>query len=438
MVPLALSICISFGLLFLLVASGMWVYACLGIAGIVLSYFFLGSMAMVPYIPFAAVNNWSLTAVPLFVFMGTILSISGVFKGVYTATAVLLRRIPGGLLHTNIVACALFASICGSSSATAATIGTVAFPELEKRGYDMRIGTASVAAGGMLGSLIPPSTIFIVYGSMTETSIGRLFLAGLLPGIALALTFMIVIAAWSLINPSVIPHAEKIESIRPKDLGLLICKNFVPIVLLGAGVLGGIYLGIYTPSEAGAFGCIGALILVAAFGKLTWKVIDETALTTIRITCMFLIIIVGSSLFSNALSALLIPQRLASWISGMKANPYYVLLLVTLLYLFLGCFIESLSLMIMTLSMTFPVIMAAGFDPIWFGVVMYMYMGLAIITPPVGTDLYIVTIIRGEKGSLEEVIGGILPFIIGGTIFIGILVLFPSLATWLPRQMMGR
>ena len=207
---LIIAVSISFGAVFLLLANGIWVFACLGMAGIIAAYFLLNSMAMVPFIPFSAANSWTLTAIPFFVFIGAIISYSGLFGRVYSATSIFLRRLPGNLLHTNIVASGLFGSVTGSAAAAAATIGTVAFPELEKRGYDMRIGTATAAFGGLIGSLIPPSTVFIIYGAMTEQSIGKLFFAGLIPGIIIMLLFMGVILIWKLVNPAIAPSVPKI------------------------------------------------------------------------------------------------------------------------------------------------------------------------------------------------------------------------------------
>jgi tripartite ATP-independent transporter DctM subunit len=294
----------------------------------------------------------------------------------------------------------------------------------------MRVATASVASGGILGGLIPPSTVFIIYGSMTGVSVGQLFFAGIIPGIILTLIFMGIIIAWTLKNPAIVPHGKDTKAVSIKSF-----TTYIPLAIISVVILGGIYLGMYTVSEAGAIACSCSVLIVAIYRRLSWDVLNKAVRATIEITCMFMIIIMGSSIFSNALAGLLLPHKVAKLVSEIYVNPYVVLLAITVLYVFLGCFIEAIAIMLMTLAVVFPVVTKLGFDPLWFGVVMYVYCGIGCITPPLGTNLYVVMGLRGGKGSMSEVVAGITPFLFGLLLLLIILVLFPSLATWLPSKM---
>ena len=288
---LFIGIAVSFGVLLVLLFAGTWEFASMVVAGIVAGYFLLGSLDMTAFIPFNSANSWTLTAIPLFVFMGAIFQYGGISEGLYRGASVFLGGFRGGLLHSNIGASAIFAAITGSTTATAVTIGSVALPELDKRGYAPEITTGSLAAGSTLGPLIPPSTPFIIYGSMTNTSIGRLFFAGLFPGIVETLLYMGVIFIWVSFRPSIAPAGERVTRKRL----LSAAKDLIPIMLISALVLGGIYMGVYTPVEAGAVGAIAGVLLSLALRRLSWKALHQAALSTIRITTFVMIIIVGSS-----------------------------------------------------------------------------------------------------------------------------------------------
>jgi len=428
-----IGIVVCFGILLVFLFAGAWVFASMVVAGIVAGYFLVGSLDMTAYIPFNSASSWTLTAIPLFVFMGAIFQHGGISEGLYRGASVLLGRFRGGLLHSNIGACALFAAITGSTTATAVTVGSVALPELEKRNYAPEITTGSLAAGSTLGPLIPPSTPFIIYGSMTNTSIGKLFFAGLFPGLVETLLYMMVIFIWVSFRPGIAPAGERVTLKRL----LLAMKDLGPIALISVLVLGGIYMGVYTPVEAGAAGCICSLLLSLALRRLSWKALHEAALATIKTTTFVMIIIVGSAVLGNVLAQLLIPFQLANWLAGLPVSPTMILFFLCLMYLAFGCVIESLPVLIMTLPVVFPVAVELGFDLIWFGVVLVLLTNIGTITPPVGISLYAIQGLR-TKGSLLDVIKGVIPFIFAALVLLAIVIAFPPLSTWLPAQMITR
>lgn len=431
-VIISMAVCLS--VLLVLLFSGMWVFASMIVAGLVTASLFLPELfALITFAPFSAANSWTLAAIPLFVFTGAIFLHGGISEGLYRGASVFLGGFRGGLLHTNIGACAIFSAISGSTTATAATIGSVALPELDKRGYAPEITAGSLAAGSILGSLIPPSTIFIIYGSMTNTSVGKLFFAGLFPGLVLALLFMGIIFVWVSFRPDFAPVAERVSR---KGL-LLATKDLIPIFLISALILGGIYLGVYTPVEAGAAGCVASVLLSLALRRLSWRALHESALTTIKTTTFVMIIIVGSSVLANVLAGLLIPFYMATWIASLPVSPMMILLGICLMYLVLGCIVESIPVLIMTLPVVFPTAIQLGFDLIWFGVILTLLTQIAMITPPVGLSLYIIQGLRG-KGSLWDVIKGVTPFIFVSLVSLAIVIAFPPLSTWLPSRMITR
>ena len=426
---LGIILCLGFVLFF--VSIGMRIFTSMIAAGILGSFFLLDTMNMVPFIPFSSANSWSLAAIPLFVFMGAICMHGGISEGLYRGASLLLGGLRGGLLHSNIVACAIFSSISGSTSATAVTIGSVAIPELEKRGYSEKITMGSLAAGSILGSLIPPSTVFIIYGSMTMTSIGKLFFGGIIPGLILTLLYMLTILIWVTFRPTLVPKTER-ASISEIISGV---KDLLPIMTISGVVLGGIYFGVFTPVEGGAVGCITAIIVSFLKKRLTWRALHIAAMLTIKTTSFIVIIIVGSSVLANVLAGLRIPYNIAKWISSSNISPTSILLSFCLMYLILGCIVESLPVLIMTLPVVFPVIMELGFDRIWFGVIVTLLTQIAMITPPVGVSLYVIHGLRGDRGKLKDVIIGTAPFLFAALLTVGIIIIFPNLSTWLPSLM---
>lgn len=376
-------------------------------------------------------NDFILTAIPLFVFLGELLVRSGVAEGLYRSLSDWLRRLPGGLLHSNIGASTIFAAVSGSSVATAATIGNVAMPILHERRYDEGLTAGTIAAGATLGILIPPSINMIIYGSMTNTSIGQLFAAGLLPGLLLTLLFMALIVVLTLWNPSL---AGPIMPPRPLHEKLASLLEILPPLVIFAVVMGAIYAGWATPTESAAIGVVGALVIALAKRKLSFALLHEAMISTVRISSMILLIMVGAHFLNFVIGMLGIPQTLSRFVVELGAGPVQVLLLLMVFYLILGCFMETLSMMIATLPVVFPMIVQLGIDPVWFGIFLVVMMEIGLITPPIGMNLYVVQGVR-MRGSIVEVIWGALPFVVLMLAFALLLMVWPDLALWLPRQL---
>lgn len=426
---------ITLALIFAFLFSGLWISFTVGMVGIILLVLLVGGGMenMIGRVQFNTVAIFTYTMMPLFIFMGEIVLHSGMSGRLYRGATSLVGFLPGGLLHTNIAACSIFSAVSGSSLATAATIGTVAFPELEKRGYNRRLVTGSLSAGGSLGILIPPSLGFIIYGVWVEESIGRLFMAGIFPGLALAGLFMLYIAIASLIKPSVAPEKVKFS---PRAMVASI-PDILPMVVLIFVVLGTIYLGIVTPTESAAMGAFMALVFSALYRKLTWQVLKEAAVESAVLTSWILLIVVGAQILSMGLSYLQVPSELSRWIFSLGVNRLGILALVVIMYIIFGMFVDGISMMLLTLPVVYPVMMALGFDSIWFGVVLVILVEMAVITPPVGVNLFVIYGITGRR-YLGDIIIGSIPFFICMNVMIIILTAFPSIATWLPAQMIQK
>jgi len=386
----------------------------------------------VQWILWQSPNNAVLIAVPLFVLMGEILLHTGLSARLYRSMAYWLGRVPGGLFHSNIGACAIFAAISGSSPATAAAIGAVAIPEMEKRNYDPNMMLGSLAAGGTLGILIPPSITLIVYGAMVGESIGQLFMAGFIPGIMLALLFMLYIFVRSLFNRKLAPPLESV-SWRTRFGSLLMVA---PILLLVAAVLGTIYLGVATPTEAAALGVVMALILGFASRTLSWKVIQGSMSETVQVTVSVMVIFIGASLISLIMSQVGIPIQIAQAVADSSLSPYVILVLIYAIFLVLGCFFDPMSVMVLTIPVLYPVLVELGFDLIWFGIILVILIEAGMITPPVGLNLYIIQSIA-PKYRFEQIVSGVIPFFLMQLVAIAIITLVPAIATWLPSTMNG-
>ena len=390
---------------------------------------FLNSAASVAW---GTMSENGLTAIPLFVLLGEFLLRSGMADRMYTVFAVWLGRRPGGLLHTNIGCCALFAATSGSSVATAATIGTVALPSLKRYGYPMPDALGSLAAGGTLGIMIPPSINFIIYGSMTDTSAGKLFIAGIIPGLALAGLFM----AWIFITA--VMRKEKVATIDvPRAERIRLLRNLAEPVAVFGTVMGTLYLGIATATESAALGLMVAFLLVVVQGKLSWSVLQTCFLSSARTTGMILLIVVGAFVLNLALSLTGIGEAITKWATSFGLSRVQLLMLLILFYLFLGMFMDTLSMMVSTIPLAFPVVTAAGVDPIWFGVFIVLMCELGLITPPVGMNLFVVQGIRPDAGPVADVIRGAIPYAVIMILFAMVLIAWPGLATWLPHLMRG-
>ena len=373
-------------------------------------------------------NDFILTAIPLFVFLGEILVRSGVAEGLYRSLSDWLRRLPGGLLHSNIGASTFFAAVSGSSVATAATIGNVALPILAERKYDERLTAGTIAAGATLGILIPPSINMIIYGSMTNTSIGQLFAAGLVPGLLLTGCFMALIIGIALVKPGV---AGPVMPARPWNEKLRNLLDVLPPLVIFVVVMGVIYAGWATPTESAAIGVVAALAVALVRRKLTLPLLHEAMISTVRISSMILLIMVGAQFLNFVIGMLGIPQALTRAVANTGAGVLGILLLLMLFYLVLGCFMETLSMMIATLPVVFPLVLHMGIDPVWFGIFLVLMMEIGLITPPIGMNLYIVQGVR-MRGSIMDVIWGALPFVLLMLAFTLLLIAWPSMVLWLP------
>jgi tripartite ATP-independent transporter DctM subunit len=390
------------------------------------------------YIPWNVETTSSLVALPLFILMGELLLRIGVTDQMYGSLAKWTSRLPGSLIHTNVVSSALFACISGSSSATAATIGGVAVPYMRARGYDNRLTLGSVAAGGTLGILIPPSIVMIVYGVLAEASIGQLYMAGIVPGLLMTAAFMAVIFVAARLDPAKAPReaattwGDRVRSI----LGL------VPVIALIIAVLGTIYLGIATATEAAAFGVTGAAILAVLYRRCSWQVLRASFLATATTTGMIMFILVAAFVLQFVVSFLGIPAALTRAVVAMNLSATQMVLLICGLYLILGMFMESLSMVVITIPILLPVLKALGIDMVWFGVLVVIMVEIALITPPVGMNLFILQALSrnldgGRGGRSSDVIVGILPFLGAMLLVLALIVMFPDIAMWLVRQAKG-
>jgi tripartite ATP-independent transporter DctM subunit len=419
---------VFFGAMLTLLFGGVWIAIALGAAGV------LGVLLINPALAgglesvvWNTIENFVLTAVPLFLFMGTIILHSGISARFYRSLAMWLNRLPGGLAQANIGACSVFAALCGSSVATAAAVGAIAIPEMRARGYDMRVTTGTLAAGGTLGILIPPSIPFIIYGSTVGESVGRLFIAGLVPGIIMTAAFMLFLAFQVRLRPGLVPaEVERFTWLeRLRGLG-----DVVPIALLILVVMGGIYAGVMTPTEAAGVGAAGVALL---YRSLTWRILERSLLDTLRTNAMILFIVVGAQIMSFALVSAGVPRGIVAAIDRLHAPPYAILLLVTVMYVVLGCLVDALSLMLLTLPVVHPVMKAAGFDPVWFGVVLVILLEVGLVTPPVGMNLFV---IQGMAETPLGVVGwGAFPYVVLLLLGVLLLTLVPDLVLWLPSKM---
>lgn len=378
----------------------------------------------------SVMNDFILTAIPLFILLGELLLRSGITKKMYHGLSDWLGRLPGGLLHTNIGASALFASVSGSSVATAATISTVALPEFRARKYNERLVLGSIAAGATLGILIPPSVNLIIYGALTSTSIGRLFAAGIVPGLLLAALFILAIA----LICTIYPKLAGIEMEKP-DLAqrLRSLRHLVPPLSVFAVVMGSIYLGWATPTEAAAVGVLMAFALAAGNRALNFRMLHEAFISTVRTTAMILLIIIAAFYLKFIIGILGVPQAMTAFVAAMDLSTLQFILALVVFYLILGCFIETLSMMVGTIPIVFPVVVFMGIDPVWFGIFLVLMMELALITPPVGMNLFVVQGVR-RTGPVTDVFWGVLPFVVVVLVMVALIIAFPELVTWLPYR----
>lgn len=431
-----MQVLVGFALLFFLLAVGVHVASVLFVVGIGGGWLTLGSAVVLDFgnQVWSVLNSFVMTSIPLFVLLGELLLRSGITDKVYQSMSLWLARLPGGLLHTNIGASALLAATSGSSVATAATIGTVAIPTFKSRGYNDRIVLGSLAAGGTLGILIPPSINMIIYGSIADASIGRLFIGGIVPGILLALAFMVTIMIIAVIRPGMAGTPEPPQTFlyKLKTLG-----SFLPSVVIIFAVMGSIYLGWATPTEAAALGVLAVLIIAGVQGRLSIAMLHESFASTIKTTAMILLIMACAFYMNFIISLLGIPQALSQWFVQFDLSPQLTMWLIVIFYIVLGTFIETIAMMVTTIPLVVPLVVAVGYDPVWFGVFLMVLCEASLITPPIGMNLYVVQGIRTDNGPLKDVIIGVLPFLLTMLVLVGVMIYVPEIVLWLPGKMLG-
>lgn len=414
--------------------SGLALGAALGLTGLlILQFLARGSTYVAVDAVWNVLNSFTLSAIPLFIILGEIMLRSGVSQKIYSALTPLFQRVPGGLLHTNIAVCTLFGAVSGSSLSTAAAVGSVAYPEMTERGYDRRMVVASLAGGGTLGLLIPPSLSLLIYGALTETSIGRLFLAGLVPGLLFAALFMVYILLRCLFRPDLAPRGGHRAGAAEILLKLL---SLWPFVLLIFAIMGSIALGIATPTEAAGIGVIATIIVGRFWGSLTLRTLAESFQAAILLFASIAFVVMGATILAQAVSLLGVPQSILETVRAADLGPLTVLLLVVLIYLVLGCFFDGLSLMIMTLPIVVPLMVGLGYDAIWLGVVITILIEIGQVTPPVGLNLSVLVSVTKEKVSLGEAAVATVPYwliLLGGIL---LLTAMPQIALFLPSLLM--
>lgn len=413
-------------------ALGLWVAFSLSLVALV-------ALASKPAIPAAQVlatsfwsapTSWDLTALPMFIWMGEILFRSRLSEDMFAGISPFVRRLPGRLTHVNVLGCAVFAAVSGSSAATTATIGKISLPELQKRGYDDRLAIGSLAGSGTLGLLIPPSIILIVYGAAVEESIARLFVAGVVPGIVLAVLFMGYVVVWSLLNPKKMPPAEQRLPWREKFKAV---RSLLPVFLLIAGVIGAIYGGLASPTEAAVVGVALSLMMARLQGALDRRLFREGLMAATITSCMIAFILAGAAVLTTAMGFTGLPRQLASWIGELGLSPMMLLAALTLLFIGLGCFLDGISMVVLTTAVIMPLVSAAGFDLVWFGIYLVIVVEMAQITPPVGFNLFVIQGLTGR--NLFDIARATTPFFLLMLVMVVLLAAFPDIALWLPRTM---
>ncbi len=380
-----------------------------------------------------AMNSWSLAALPMFILMGEILYHSSISTRLLNGLIPWLTRIPGRLLHVNVAACSLFAAVSGSSAATTATVGKITLSELKSRGYSKHLALGSLAGSGTLGFLIPPSLIMIIYGVLSDVSIGKLFIAGIFPGLLLGSAYSLYIIVAASIDPAVVPPQREHFSARER---LASVRELIPIFSLIALVLGSIYGGFATPTEAAALGVMGAIILALYFRSFTGKIFKESLLNAVKTTTMISFIIMGASFLSQVVGFLGIARAISEYIAGLGLSPYMLILVVGIMYIFLGMILDGISIVVMTLPIVLPIVIHAGYDPLWFGIFLVFMVELSQITPPVGFSLFVIQSISGE--DISYILKATFPFFIIMILIVVVVTLFPEIATYLPYHMIGK
>ncbi len=418
--------------LFALLGSGVWIGLTLaGVAWIGMQLFSSrpagDAMAITVW---GSASSWTLTALPLFIWMGEILFRTRLSESMFRGLAPWVNRLPGRLLHTNVIGCTIFAAVSGSSAANCATIGKMTLPELGRRGYPEDITIGSLAGAGTLGLLIPPSIIMIVYGVSADVSIARLFVAGIFPGVLLASLFSGYLAIWSLLNPGRIPVPERLMSLPEK---LFESRHLIPVILLIAGVLGSIYAGVATATEAAAVGVVGSLLLSALQRSLNWQTFRDSLMGATRLYCMIALILSGAAFLTLSMGYIGLPRHLAEFVSSLGLSPFLLIVALAAFYIVLGCFLDGISMVVLTMGVILPTVTAAKIDLVWFGIFVVIVVEMAQITPPVGFNLFVLQGMTGKE--ITWIAKVTLPFFLLMCLMVLLLWWFPQIATWLPAKM---
>jgi C4-dicarboxylate transporter, DctM subunit len=409
-----------------------FVFGLLGFLGVIYMIGLEPALNMLALDTWEVFSSYTLTVIPLFLLMGMIAFHSGISQRLYYAGHVLFGRVRGGLAMGTILACAAFSACCGSSPATAATMGAVSLPEMRRYKYSDALATGCVAAAGSLGILIPPSITMVIYGIMTENSIGKLFIAGIIPGLVLTILYIITVALVTAVRPDMVGPAAPSSTIQEKIKAVL--EGVGETIAVFALIMGGLFLGFFTPTEAGAAGAAGLLLLALARRQLSWKGFQAAVGSSLSTTAMIMLIIAGATIYGHFLALTRLPVVAAEWVMGLGWHPYAVMLVVAGIYLIGGCVMDSLALLLLTLPIFYPVALQLGFDPIWFGVMIVIFMEMAVITPPVGINVYVIKGVAGDV-PLGTIFKGIVPFLIAEIVMVLLLLFFPQMATYLPSLM---
>ncbi|MBU2468912.1 MAG: TRAP transporter large permease [Proteobacteria bacterium] len=429
---------IGVGVVLVLIAFRVHVAFALTIVGIGGYWQIMGWQAtggLLGLIPFSFIANFILTTIPLFLLMGYLAHHAGLTKDVYKTARYWLSRVPGGLAIASVAGCAAFAAASGSSLATAAMMGKVAIPEMLEHKYDKGLSSGAVAAAGTIGSLIPPSILLILYGALTETSIGRLLIAGFIPGVLSALIYMGMIWARAVANKKLCPPVAVRVTWRQRLVSL---KGTWGILSLFVLVIGGIYFGLFTPTEAGGVGAAGAFVVALISGKISWPTLKSSMSDTVRSTSQIFAIALGAVFFTKFIGISDLPNAICETILGMNVHPMVVLAGISLVYILLGMFLDSIGVMLLTLPIVFPVMDQLGFSPVWFGIIMIKYLEIGLITPPVGLNVYVIKGVVGETIPLETIFKGVGWFVAMDILTLAVLIIWPEITLWLPNTMMGQ
>ncbi len=416
-------------LMFLRIPVG-FVMAIVGIAGFAYLASPEAALSLFARDFFATFGSYNLTVIPLFILMGQLAHYTGISGRLFNTAHKFLGHLPGGLAIATIGACAGFSAICGSTSATAATMASVALPQMKRYHYDPALATGVVAAGGSLGILIPPSTIFIVYGIMTEQSVGKLFMAGILPGILLAALFTVTIMIWTRIKPGLCVPAPK----APWNERIASFSGVVETFLLFILVMGGLFIGLFTPTEAAAIGAFGTIGIALIGGHLGWRDLVRALNETTRISCMIMVVVAGATVFGHFLAVTTIPTRVGGWVAGLNLPPSLIITMIILVYFMLGCLMDSLAMIMLTIPVFYPVVTALNYDPIWFGVIIVLVAEMGVLTPPVGINVYVVAGVARDV-PLQVIFKGAMNMMVALFTTALLLILFPPISLFLPGFM---